>query len=877
MMMKNFNTNFKKISRIFYFCICFSIIASATTYGDEINLIGERSIWMKKLVFLPIKIQPKEGAEEKAAAPSKPKLVSGWNSVKFDDSGWLKLPGYDFTKGDGRVSNKANKVYSRGTDPFVADIGLSALRGKFIVKDPSKVEKLNLNVTYRGGFIAYLNGKEIARKSLPAGKIEHTTPSEIYPIEAFVVNTGGKLKRLQWYTHREKKYLPNWAKRERKSGNIELNAKDLIAGLNVLSLEFHRSIYPRKCKSKKVGIAFATIGLSELSLKAETAADNVVTANARPMGLNVWPIPTWSQVSIRSTGTQADSLMPVKIAGTKNGTFAGQFVAGSTKNIEELTVGKVALSGPGGKISADNISLKYGKPNPTQSRSRHDLLLDEAPKLIISKGRVAIPVWVFIKVPKDTKPGIYKGTFKVSAKGEETKNLAIELNISDWALPDLKNFIMPYFIYQSPESLAQYYKVKMWSEEHWALIDKSLKLLGQFGNGGLIFPLMAETCQGNPEGMVIWEKQSDGSYKHDFTIFDRYLKIAMKYHIPERLKVVGINVWGSEVRYGRDKKPSPRGLITIKNEAGEKSNMKLPVYGTPEAIAIFRPVLLAIKEKLKAYGVENKIMYGVGNDSSPAPKQVAMFNKILPGTPWFRESHFPAYKFKSSENGGKTTVPVGCTSQVWGGSIPDPKKKRLYGWKYNPKNIRLNFNRPGTACLQLKGFPSPWSFRMWMESTTTCGRNGNGRVGGDFLKLRINLKKRWKGGKISSESLGGSAGTLYGSYPQSGVGQTGLGNNTTDLLGPAKDGPVTTIRFENARLGNQETEARIFIEKAILAKTLSDDLRKKCQAHLDERTIALKLWSRNHGKFSLGSFAWRESNQKLFDLAGEVAKVINKQ
>jgi hypothetical protein len=130
--------------------------------------------------------------------------------------------------------------------------------------------------------------------------------------------------------------------------------------------------------------------------------------------------------------------------------------------------------------------------------------------------------------------------------------------------------------------------------------------------------------------------------------------------------------------------------------------------------------------------------------------------------------------------------------------------------------------------------------------------------------------------RVTGESAGGSGGTVFGSYPYSSVSQIGLGNNTTDLLGPGKNGTVTTIRFENARLGNQEAEARIFIEKAILAKLLSPGLLKKCQKHLDERANALRMWQLNSGQISLGSFAWRLSNKRLFDLAGEVEKEKNK-
>jgi hypothetical protein len=242
--------------------------------------------------------------------------------------------------------------------------------------------------------------------------------------------------------------------------------------------------------------------------------------------------------------------------------------------------------------------------------------------------------------------------------------------------------------------------------------------------------------------------------------------------------------------------------------------------------------------------------------------------------PWFRESHFncPSYACAIKEK-NIPPVPVGANSIVWGGAVPDPQAKRLYGWQYDPAHIILNFNRAGAESLCLNGFPPPQAFRMWMESTLACGRNGNGRVGGDYFSLGINLRKAWGTG-VSSEAQGGSSGTLFGSYPHSAVGQTGLGNNTTDLFAPGPDGPVTTIRFENAREGNEEAEARVFIEKALLAKKLPAELAKRCQDLLDERANVLRINGARHR--ALGLLDWQDKSRRLFRLAAEAAKAAGK-
>ena len=43
--------------------------------------------------------------------------------------------------------------------------------GRFLVKEPERVEDLKLSLRYRGGAIVYLNGEEIARQHLPRGNV----------------------------------------------------------------------------------------------------------------------------------------------------------------------------------------------------------------------------------------------------------------------------------------------------------------------------------------------------------------------------------------------------------------------------------------------------------------------------------------------------------------------------------------------------------------------------------------------------------------------------------------------------------------------------------------------------------------------------------
>jgi acid phosphatase type 7 len=80
-----------------------------------------------------------------------------WQQVEFDDSAWLRA-----------ISGIGNIQVQNAT--FLTDMPGSYtsvfFRRKFHVQDPSQVIWLTLRMDYSDGFVAYLNGREIARRGL---------------------------------------------------------------------------------------------------------------------------------------------------------------------------------------------------------------------------------------------------------------------------------------------------------------------------------------------------------------------------------------------------------------------------------------------------------------------------------------------------------------------------------------------------------------------------------------------------------------------------------------------------------------------------------------------------------------------------------------
>jgi hypothetical protein len=156
-----------------------------------------------------------------------------------------------------------------------------------------------------------------------------------------------------------------------------------------------------------------------------------------------------------------------------------------------------------------------------------------------------------------------------------------------------------------------------------------------------------------------------------------------------------------------------------------------------------------------------------------------------------------------------------------------------------------------------------------------------GRLGLDF----------WQAIK---DKNGQRKGTVANRYPQSSRRNLDL---YSSMLAPGAEGPMATTRLEAFRQGVEESEARIFVDKALVDTAtkakLGADLAKRCQDCLDERDwCAIKGMSHlylagpgwlyggwydvegpaGHIWF-LGS-GWRQRAEKLFALAGEVGQKL---
>jgi len=488
-------------------------------------------------------------------------------------------------------------------------------------------------------------------------------------------------------------------------------------------------------------------------------------------------------------------------------------------------------------------------------------------------GAVA-PVWVTVKVPADAKPGTYTGEVKISAEGWKGAAVPVSVKVVDWKLPDPAQWRTWVELVQCPDTLAVEYSLPLWSEKHWAMVEKSIGFLGEVGTKVVYVPLIAQCNLGNAESMVRWIKKGENQYEYDFSVMDKYLALAEKQM--GKPAVVVFNVWDAympgtgklgELRMGKTGTGTP--LVTVVDPAGKTQNVALPAYNDPAGKAIWKPFFDRLKAEMAKRGLEKAMVLGRVSDVYPAQELVIALKELTGEMPWSSAGHYARATIYEGPAQAKSMYQASYFGVSFGIG------KSQFGWK-NPVLHAMFERQTGMDY----GPIGRW--RTAGEQAITGSVRGIGRAGADT----------WPAVKDKS---GKRIAKVWERYPGSDFPGLNIEGST---LAPSPEGPVATQRQEALREGAQDCEARILMEDALTDKAkagkLGADLAKQCQDLLDARNVAmwrgLSVWQSSPNAshevttwrfrpavtgyvWFVGS-GWQERSEKIFTLAAEVEKKL---
>jgi len=620
-------------------------------------------------------------------------------------------------------------------------------------------------------------------------------------------------------------------------------------------------------------------GLTTLTICLVACASVTPTRAAEPPagpiergdGVQVWTCqPPWELSAFDLP--PAGEVSPIRLVGVRNGRFAGQIVLASGKPITgvKVTVSDLATADGKAHIPADRVEVRFAMPGEPMRQNmfvpehRFDALLPDAPKEVPvrtvaigsryrSPKRLAgamLPVWVTVHVPRDAAPGTYNGTATVTADRLPAVTAPLSITVHGWTMPDPKDYTCRNNIYQSHESSALRYEAPLWSDRHFDLMGQVLDLTRPMGNGLCIVHLICGAYhQGNSQSLVRWIRKGETGYEYDFAILDRYLGVYEK--ALGRPKVVLLSVF-TPYSVRKDRKTgevSSGATVSLLDPATAKVEpLTAPLFGTPEAVAFWKPVLTAVFARLEKRGWMDAVVIGTASDNGPRTTDI--YDTLLAIWPDLRVM-FSGHPNRSSVSAkGKKRIPVTVREHVWSAG----RLRKTYPWPRiaAPGRGVFAFSRAGAGMCHLQQNESLAAYRANAEMCLQTGNSGIGRVGADFW---LPPGRR--------TPLSGSVGAHIG--PSASV-------TSFTAAGPA--GPVSTTRLEMYVEGMQAREAIGFLLQAMAESKLDAALAARCTDYLAKRAAThLKHQPKkyNYEKGLPYQEDWQTQEDALFALCAEAA------
>ncbi len=799
-----------------------------------------------------------------------PLPAANWHEAAFDDVEWTRQS-VPVEKGATSVNRNLNALHSATRSSMIC------ARAKFLVDDPTQAGDLTLSVTYVGGLAVFMNGKEVARRHLPAGEIKPDTLAEAYPDDLYITADGKSMQNRTEDWQDYKRDEARFNRRYRTLAKVTIPAATLRKGLNVLALQLHRApVHERATQVHRrshggMGSTYglwAYVGLRAISLTAETPAGIRPNLGVHAPGVQVWNCAPFDTLRLASFGDPGAEPAPVEIDAIRAGVTSGRFVVSSDKAIADLKIELSALTAEDGKttLPSEALELRHGQlahPSRTpRPQPLFDGLLPGVPSQVgyvkqILGGRnkttvtgAILPVWITVRPAKDAVPGLYKGRITVTVAGLDPVVVPLHCRVHGWTLPERSERRVKTLNVLSPYSVARHYKVPLWSDRHFELLESSYRLSAGINGRRVDVDLVPglrskEVHEPTEDSMFRLVPKADGTgYDYDFSIIEKVFDLVEK-TMGRPLPLV-VNCWGIDM--GTDPKTKARTVewsmstkrVPVYDPKTRKiTSIENPPPGSEENFAFWNPILTELRKRIEKRGWFD--VTAIGHQSycwPPNPKQVDIALRIWPDGRYSYTAHNG--ELNSSFKGSKASMPVFSSECVWtAGKLAARGYRRLLATGRD-KSIWNSVSRNGHT----DRFPLMALLRK-PEELIMQGHDGLGYLCLDFLpQENPNARHEHQRYYVKTMRAGGV-----------------LGFSTRSLLAAGPDGAIATGRYEMFREGVQQCEAILYLQRALDAGKLPKPLADRVNAYLNERS----------GKFLNASWPVdrRDLDRRLFALAAE--------
>ena len=303
---------------------------------------------------------------------------------------------------------------------------------------------------------------------------------------------------------------------------------------------------------------------------------NPVATDASKWARVTNPIIAWGSTDVRYNKELPAQVAPVgtmNLTGWMGEKLSAQFVISTNRDLKNVSVEVSDIVAKNYKISKWNTEKgfvryvmtdelnKDGKgacghrPNKADWDSTlvADVIDHLTPALDIQKNTTQ-PVWVSVKVPRENIiKGMYRGTVTVKEDGKVMAELPLVVTVKDRILPEPKDWAFHLDLWQNPYSVARYYNVEPFSQEHFDLMRPIMTRYAEAGGKVITTSIMHKPWNGQTydpfESMVTWMKKADGTWWFDYTVFDKWVEFMMSCGVKKEINCYSMVPWRLSFQY----------------------------------------------------------------------------------------------------------------------------------------------------------------------------------------------------------------------------------------------------------------------------------------------------------------------------------------
>lgn len=270
------------------------------------------------------------------------------------------------------------------------------------------------------------------------------------------------------------------------------------------------------------------------------------------------PVVGWGSIDVRYPRSQVASFQKsLVLHAWKGERVSAQAVLSTPTAITNMSFSVSDLKNGKNIISADNVNkyfVRYVIADNLESREAKILQadrLDNAPSISVSANTTR-PIWLDIHVPATAKAGKYTGKLTVFFDTKK-QELPFVLEVVDRTLPEPKDWAFHLDLWQNPYAVARYYGNPLWSKEHFDSMRPIMKMLANAGQKVITCSIIQHPWNGQTydpfESMIAKMKQLDGSWKYDYTVFDKWVQFMMDCGITEQIDCYSLVPWHYKFDY----------------------------------------------------------------------------------------------------------------------------------------------------------------------------------------------------------------------------------------------------------------------------------------------------------------------------------------